>query len=87
MRDDLKLLIITVATMYNARLSQVLPEAPVVVSRAQLPGFERLYLPLASHQRLEDGVAAAVKRLLPSSRDLAAVPAGRGGRSIGCWSD
>lgn len=63
LRDDLKLLIMS-ATLDNARLSQVLPEAPVVVSEGRSFPVERLYQPLASHQRLEDGVAAAVKRLL-----------------------
>ncbi|MDI9110398.1 MULTISPECIES: ATP-dependent helicase HrpB [Serratia] len=63
LRDDLKLLIMS-ATLDNARLSQVLPEAPVVVSEGRSFPVERLYQPLASYQRLEDGVAAAVKRLL-----------------------
>ncbi|HFZ1935210.1 ATP-dependent helicase HrpB [Serratia marcescens] len=63
LRDDLKLLIMS-ATLDNARLSQLLPEAPVVVSEGRSSPVERQYQPLASHQRLEDGVAAAVKRLL-----------------------
>ncbi len=63
LRDDLKLLIMS-ATLDNARLSQLLPEAPVVVSEGRSFPVERLYQPLASHQRLEDGVAAVVKRLL-----------------------
>ncbi|HEJ7129435.1 TPA: ATP-dependent helicase HrpB [Serratia marcescens] len=63
LRDDLKLLIMS-ATLDNARLSQLLPAAPVVVSEGRSFPVERLYQPLASHQRLEDGVAAAVKRLL-----------------------
>ncbi|EMJ4649667.1 ATP-dependent helicase HrpB [Serratia marcescens] len=63
LRDDLKLLIMS-ATLDNARLSQLLPEAPVVVSEGRSFPVERLYQPLASHQRLEDGIAAAVKRLL-----------------------
>lgn len=63
LRDDLKLLIMS-ATLDNARLSQLLPEAPVVASEGRSFPVERQYQPLASHQRLEDGVAAAVKRLL-----------------------
>ncbi|QBX69365.1 ATP-dependent helicase HrpB [Serratia quinivorans] len=63
LRDDLKLLIMS-ATLDNARLSQLLPQAPVVVSEGRSFPVERQYQPLASHQRLEDGVAAAVKRLL-----------------------
>ncbi|WP_176222026.1 ATP-dependent helicase HrpB [Serratia marcescens] len=63
LRDDLKLLIMS-ATLDNARLSQLLPEAPVVASEGRSFPVERQYQPLASHQRLEDRVAAAVKRLL-----------------------
>ncbi|MFI8417887.1 ATP-dependent helicase HrpB [Serratia sp. NPDC078593] len=63
LRDDLKILIMS-ATLDNARLEQLLPDAPVVVSEGRSFPVERHYHPLASHQRLEDGVAAAVKRLL-----------------------
>ena len=63
LRDDLKLLIMS-ATLDNARLSQLLPAAPVVVSQGRSFPVARHYQPLASHQRLEDGVASAVKRLL-----------------------
>lgn len=63
LRDDLKLLIMS-ATLDNARLAQLLPQAPTVVSEGRSFPVDRQYQPLASHQRLEDGVAAAVKRLL-----------------------
>ncbi|KYQ98025.1 ATP-dependent RNA helicase HrpB [Serratia plymuthica] len=63
LRDDLKLLIMS-ATLDNARMTQLLPQAPVVVSEGRSFPVERQYQPLASHQRLEDGVAVAVKRLL-----------------------
>ncbi|WP_261150078.1 ATP-dependent helicase HrpB [Serratia plymuthica] len=63
LREDLKLLIMS-ATLDNARMTQLLPQAPVVVSEGRSFPVERQYQPLASHQRLEDGVAAAVKRLL-----------------------
>nr|WP_024909948.1 ATP-dependent helicase HrpB [Chania multitudinisentens] len=63
LRDDLKVLIMS-ATLDNTRLSQRLPEAPVVVSEGRSYPVERQYQPFASHQRLEDGVAMAVKRLL-----------------------
>ncbi|WON78876.1 ATP-dependent helicase HrpB [Serratia sp. UGAL515B_01] len=63
LRDDLKLLIMS-ATLDNARLSQLLPQAPVVVSEGRSYPVARQYQPLASHQRLEDGVASSVKRLL-----------------------
>ncbi|WP_261139145.1 ATP-dependent helicase HrpB [Serratia entomophila] len=63
LREDLKLLIMS-ATLDNARLAQLLPQAPAVVSEGRSFPVDRQYQPLASHQRLEDGVAAAVKRLL-----------------------
>lgn len=63
LREDLKLLIMS-ATLDNARMTHLLPQAPVVVSEGRSFPVERQYQPLASHQRLEDGVAAAVKRLL-----------------------
>jgi len=67
LREDLKLLIMS-ATLDNARMTQLLPQAPVVVSEGRSFPVERQYQPLASHQRLEDGVAAAVKRLLSEQR-------------------
>jgi len=67
LREDLKLLIMS-ATLDNARMTQLLPQAPVVVSEGRSFPVEREYQPLASHQRLEDGVAAAVKRLLSEQR-------------------
>ncbi|UTN95962.1 ATP-dependent helicase HrpB [Serratia plymuthica] len=63
LREDLKLLIMS-ATLDNARMTQLLPQAPVVVSEGRTFPVEREYQPLASHQRLEEGVAVAVKRLL-----------------------
>lgn len=63
LRDDLKLLIMS-ATLDNARLVQLLPTASVVVSAGRSFPVDRQYPLLASHQRLEDGAAAAVKRLL-----------------------
>lgn len=63
LRDDLKLLIMS-ATLDNARLSQCLPAAAVAVSQGRSFPVARQYHPLASHQRFEDGVANAVKRLL-----------------------
>lgn len=63
LRDDLKLLVMS-ATLDNARLAQALPDAPVIVSQGRSFPVERRYQPLASHERLEEGVAAAVLRLL-----------------------
>ncbi|MEL0581014.1 ATP-dependent helicase HrpB [Pectobacterium punjabense] len=63
LRDDLKLLIMS-ATLDNARLSALLPEAVCVVSEGRSYPVERCYAPLNSQERLEDGVARQVRRLL-----------------------
>lgn len=63
LRDDLKLLIMS-ATLDNQRLSTLLPSAPAIVSAGRSFPVERSYQPLSSHERLEDGVANRVKRLL-----------------------
>lgn len=63
LRDDLKLLIMS-ATLDNQRLATLLPQAPVVSSAGRSFPVERRFLPLASHERLEDGVAAAVSAIL-----------------------
>lgn len=63
LRDDLKLLIMS-ATLDNRRLSALLPQAPTVISAGRSYPVERHYLPLPSHQRLEEGVTSAVKALL-----------------------
>lgn len=63
LRDDLKLLIMS-ATLDNQRLSALLPSAPAIVSAGRSFPVERGYQPLSSHERLEDGVANRVKRLL-----------------------
>nr|WP_231583108.1 ATP-dependent helicase HrpB [Yersinia aldovae] len=63
LRDDLKLLIMS-ATLDNLRLSALLPSAPAIVSAGRSFPVDRSYQPLSSHERLEDGVANRVKRLL-----------------------
>ncbi|WP_127959058.1 ATP-dependent helicase HrpB [Serratia microhaemolytica] len=63
LRDDLKLLIMS-ATLDDSRLSQRLPQAPLLVSTGRSYPVERCYQPLAPHQRLEEGAAQAVKRLM-----------------------
>ncbi|WP_207967693.1 ATP-dependent helicase HrpB [Yersinia pseudotuberculosis] len=63
LRDDLKLLIMS-ATLDNQRLSALLPSAPAIVSAGRSFPVERSYQPLSSHERLEEGVASRVKRLL-----------------------
>nr|WP_263458385.1 ATP-dependent helicase HrpB [Brenneria tiliae] len=63
LRDDLKLLIMS-ATLDNARLAALLPDAAAVVSEGRSYPVERHYYPLNSHERLEEGVARQVRRLL-----------------------
>ncbi|MEE3652050.1 MULTISPECIES: ATP-dependent helicase HrpB [unclassified Brenneria] len=63
LREDLKLLIMS-ATLDNARLSVLLPEASVVTSAGRSYPVERHYHPLNGQERLEEGVARQVKRLL-----------------------
>ncbi|WP_053009238.1 ATP-dependent helicase HrpB [Yersinia intermedia] len=63
LRDDLTLLLMS-ATLDNSRLSTLLPTAPAIVSAGRSFPVERSYQPLSSHERLEDGIANRVKRLL-----------------------
>lgn len=63
LRDDLKLLIMS-ATLDNLRLAPLLPDAPVIVSEGRSFPVERNYLSLASHERLDEGVARIVSRLM-----------------------
>jgi len=63
LREDLRLLIMS-ATLDNARLSPLLPDAPVIISEGRSFPVERHYLPLASHERLDEGVARIVSRLM-----------------------
>ncbi|AFJ48277.1 ATP-dependent helicase HrpB [Shimwellia blattae] len=65
LRDDLRLLVMS-ATLDNERLQACLPQAPLIVSRGRSFPVERRYQALASHQRLEEGVAQAVSALLGS---------------------
>lgn len=83
LRDDLKLLIMS-ATLDNARLAALLPDAAVVVSEGRSYPVERHYYPLNGHERLEEGVARQVRRLLTEQRGslLLFCPAWR--KSNGC---
>lgn len=63
LRDDLKLLIMS-ATLDDRRLSQLLPEAPVVVSQGRSWPVERRYQGLPAHQRFDEAVASATAQLL-----------------------
>lgn len=65
LRDDLRVLVMS-ATLDNERLRQCLPEAPLIVSQGRSFAVERRYQALASHQRLEEGVAQATCSLLRS---------------------
>lgn len=63
LRDDLKLLIMS-ATLDNLRLTPLLPNAPVIVSEGRSFPVARNYISLASHERLDEGVARVVSRLM-----------------------
>lgn len=63
LREDLRLLIMS-ATLDNERLSPLLPDAPVIISAGRSFPVVRDYLPLASHERLDEGVARIVHRLM-----------------------
>ncbi|WP_105539402.1 ATP-dependent helicase HrpB, partial [Cronobacter turicensis] len=63
LRDDLKLLIMS-ATLDNARLQAMLPQAPTVVSEGRSFPVERRYQTLSAHQRFDEAVAQAVSGLL-----------------------
>lgn len=63
LRDDLKLLIMS-ATLDNLRLAPLLPDAPVIVSEGRSFPVDRHYISLASHERLDEGVARVVSRLM-----------------------
>ncbi|KNC06617.1 ATP-dependent helicase HrpB [Klebsiella sp. RIT-PI-d] len=63
LRDDLKLLIMS-ATLDNARLQALLPDAPVISSAGRAFAVARRYQPLPTHLRFADAVAVAVAELL-----------------------
>lgn len=63
LRDDLKLLIMS-ATLDNARLEALLPDAPVVASQGRAFPVERRWQPLPSQLRSEEAIAAATAQLL-----------------------
>jgi len=63
LRDDLKLLIMS-ATLDNARLQTLLPDAPVIASEGRAFPVERRYQSLPAHQRFDEAVAMATAELL-----------------------
>ncbi|MEO3740691.1 ATP-dependent helicase HrpB [Kosakonia sp. WA-90] len=65
LRDDLKLLVMS-ATLDNARLQALLPDAPVVVSQGRAWPVEQRFQALPAHQRFDEAVAQATAELLRS---------------------
>ncbi|WP_312773898.1 ATP-dependent helicase HrpB [Atlantibacter hermannii] len=63
LRDDLKLLIMS-ATLDNARLEALLPDAPVVASEGRAFPVERRWQPLSVQLRSEEAIAVATAQLL-----------------------
>nr|WP_234455697.1 ATP-dependent helicase HrpB [Kosakonia sp. LAM2021] len=63
LRDDLKLLVMS-ATLDNARLQALLPDAPVIVSAGRTYPVEQRYQPLPTHLRFDEAIAQATAELL-----------------------
>lgn len=63
LREDLALLIMS-ATLDNARLAALLPTAETVVSQGRAFPVDRNYQPLGNQERLEEGIARQIRRLL-----------------------
>ncbi|WP_036646218.1 ATP-dependent helicase HrpB [Pantoea sp. A4] len=63
LRDDLKILLMS-ATLDNARLSALLPDAPWVISAGRSFPVERRYASLHPQTRFEEAVAREVAQLL-----------------------
>lgn len=65
LRDDLKILLMS-ATLDNARLAALLPDAPLIVSEGRSYPVERRYAALSNAFRFEEAVAREVIQLLRS---------------------
>ncbi|QKJ85897.1 ATP-dependent helicase HrpB [Paramixta manurensis] len=63
LRDDLKILLMS-ATLDNQRLSELLPDAPLIVSEGRSYPVERRYRPCPAHLRFDEAVAAEVAQVL-----------------------
>lgn len=63
LRDDLQIIVMS-ATLDSARLSALLPDAPVIVSEGHSYPVERRFQALPAHQRFEEAVAIATAQLL-----------------------
>ncbi|MCW2488736.1 ATP-dependent helicase HrpB [Candidatus Symbiopectobacterium sp. NZEC127] len=72
LREDLALLIMS-ATLDNARLAALLPMAETVVSQGRAFPVDRNYQPLGSQERLEEGIARQIRRLLTEQSGSALV--------------
>ena len=62
-RDDLKILLMS-ATLDNARLAALLPDAPLIVSQGRSYPVERRYASLSNAFRFEEAVAREAAQLL-----------------------
>jgi len=63
LRDDLKIMLMS-ATLDNARLAALLPDAPLIVSEGRSYPVERRYASLNTTVRFEEAVAREVAQLL-----------------------
>lgn len=63
LRDDLRLLIMS-ATLDGARVSTFLKGAPVIESKGRMHPVDIQYLPRRADQRIEDVMAAAIRKML-----------------------
>ena len=75
LRDDLRLLIMS-ATLDGARVSTFLKGAPVIESKGRMHPVDIQYLPRRADQRIEDVMAAAIRKMLmeEEGRILAFLP-------------
>lgn len=63
LRDDLRLLIMS-ATLDDARLTHLLPDAPVIRSEGRSLPVVRSYMPVSAHERLDHSASHAALNLL-----------------------
>lgn len=63
LRDDLKIMLMS-ATLDNARLAALLPDAPLIVSEGRSYPVERRYASLNANVRFDEAVAREVAQLL-----------------------
>lgn len=63
LREDLQIIVMS-ATLDSARLSALLPDAPVIISEGRSYPVERRFQALPAHQRFEEAVAIATAQLM-----------------------